>query len=66
MKEYEITYRSSYVGFEGWVCVGHECTFRCHAKSKSKALIMLINQVPVYRILKIERVKSKKQEEKNE
>lgn len=57
MKEYEITYRSSYVGHEGWIRGGPELTFRCHAKSKSKALKRLVNLEAVHQVFKIKRVK---------
>lgn len=57
MKEYEITYRSSYVGCEGWICGGDVHTFRCHAKSKSKALMRLVNLEGVHQVFKIRRVK---------
>ena len=57
MKEYVITYRESYVGAGGWLEGGEKETFRCTAKSKSKALKRLINLEPVHRVYKIRRVK---------
>ena len=57
MKEYEITYRGSYVGAGGWLQGGRKETFRCTAKSKSKALKRLINLEPVHQVFKIRRVK---------
>ena len=57
MKEYEITYRESYVSCEGWLRGGRKRVFRCTAKSKSKALKRLVNLEPVHHVFKIERVK---------
>ena len=60
MTEYEITYRISYVGYEGCIRGGPELTFRCHAKSKSKALKKLVNLESVHQVFKIKKVKRKR------
>ncbi len=57
MKEYLITYRESYVGAEGWMKGGLVRHFRCHAESKVKALMRLVNLEGVHHVISVERVK---------
>jgi phosphoserine phosphatase len=57
MNRYEITYRESYVGAEGWIVGGEVETFRCHADSKVKALMRLVNLEGVHHVISVKRVK---------
>ncbi len=56
MKEYEITYRSNYVGHNGWIRGGPEFTFRCRAKSKSAAWKRLVNLEAAHQVFEIRRI----------
>lgn len=58
MNEYLIRYRVSYVSHEGWMAGGSvESKFRCKAKSKVEALMLLVNLDAVYEVISVKRIK---------
>ncbi len=57
MKEYAITYRENYVSAEGWIRGGEVRTYYCHAESKVKALMRIVNLQGVHHVTSVKRIK---------
>ena len=57
MKQYEITYCEAFVDREGLITGTDKRIFWCHATSKLKALMTLVNMMPVHEVISVKRVK---------